>query len=78
MSGDQEPKPVEDKEQVEEKQDAPAEDAAEEKTPEVPVKEMRAVVLTGFGGLKSVKVQKKPEPSLQGSAGEILIRVKAW
>lgn len=39
-------------------------------------KEMRAVVLTGFGGLKSVKILKKPEPTL--SEGEVLIRVKAW
>lgn len=42
---------------------------------EVP-KEMRAVVLTGFGGLKSVKILKKPEPTL--NEGEVLIRVKAW
>lgn len=39
-------------------------------------KEMRAVVLTGFGGLKSVKILKKPEPTL--NEGEVLIRVKAW
>ncbi|XP_044265559.1 synaptic vesicle membrane protein VAT-1 homolog-like isoform X1 [Tribolium madens] len=38
-------------------------------------KEMRAVVLTGFGGLKSVKILKKPEPAL--NEGEVLIRVKA-
>lgn len=42
---------------------------------EAPKKEMRAVVLTGFGGLKSVKILKKPEPSV--SKGEVLIRVKA-
>lgn len=41
-----------------------------------PPKEMRAVVLTGFGGFKNVKILKKPEPSPQ--AGEVLIRVKAW
>lgn len=41
-----------------------------------PVKEMRAVVLTGFGGFKGVKIQKKPEPTAQ--AGEVLIRVRAW
>lgn len=40
-----------------------------------PAKEMRAVVLTAFGGLKSIKVMKKPEPSV--AEGEILIRVKA-
>jgi NADPH:quinone reductase-like Zn-dependent oxidoreductase len=38
-------------------------------------KEMRAVVLTGFGGLKSVKILKKPEPTV--NEGELLIRVKA-
>lgn len=43
---------------------------------EEPPKEMRAVVLTGFGGLKSVKILKKPEPTL--NEGEVLIRVKAW
>lgn len=43
---------------------------------EEPPKEMRAVVLTGFGGLKGVKILKKPEPTLQ--TGEVLIRVKAW
>lgn len=43
---------------------------------EAPKKEMRAVVLTGFGGLKSVKILKKPEPTL--NEGEVLIRVKAW
>lgn len=38
------------------------------------VKEQRAIVLTGFGGIKSVKVLKKPEP--QPAEGEVLIRVK--
>lgn len=42
----------------------------------VPPKEMRAIVLTGFGGLKTVKVMKKAEPTL--AEGEVLIRVKAW
>lgn len=51
---------------------AAAEPVAE---PEAP-KEMRAVVLTSFGGLKSVKTQKKPEPTV--GEGEVLIRVKAW
>lgn len=41
------------------------------------VKEMRAVVLTGFGGLKTVKVMKKPEPAAPVE-GEVLIKVKAW
>lgn len=43
---------------------------------EPPKPEMKAVVLTGFGGLKSVKILKKPEPSL--AEGEVVIRVKAW
>lgn len=47
-----------------------------EKTPEEPPKEMRSVVLTSFGGLKSVKILKKPEPTV--GADDVLIRVKAW
>jgi NADPH:quinone reductase-like Zn-dependent oxidoreductase len=47
----------------------------EEVSAQPSVKEMRAIVLTGFGGLKSVKVLKRPEP--QVSEGEVLIRVKA-
>lgn len=43
---------------------------------EPPKAEMKAVVLTGFGGLKSVKILKKPEPTL--AEGEVIIRVKAW
>ncbi|XP_055688986.1 synaptic vesicle membrane protein VAT-1 homolog-like [Lutzomyia longipalpis] len=52
--------------------------ATEEKEatpPQEPPKEMRAVVLTGFGGFKGVKILKKPEPTLQ--AGEVLIRVRS-
>ncbi|KAK3927280.1 Synaptic vesicle membrane protein VAT-1-like protein [Frankliniella fusca] len=65
-------------EKTEEKQEAAAKEEQEspEKAPEEPPKEMRAVVLTGFGGLKSVKLLKKPEPTL--AEGEVLIRVKAW
>uniref|UniRef100_A0A023GBN3 Putative quinone oxidoreductase n=1 Tax=Amblyomma triste TaxID=251400 RepID=A0A023GBN3_AMBTT len=51
---------------------APAEEAA---AAAPPAKEMRAIVLTGFGGLKTVKVLKKPEPA--AAEGELLIRVKA-
>lgn len=47
-----------------------------EEVKEDPPKEMRAVVLTGFGGYKGLKILKKPEPVVQ--AGEVLIRVKAW
>ncbi|RWS13172.1 synaptic vesicle membrane protein VAT-1-like isoform X2, partial [Dinothrombium tinctorium] len=39
------------------------------------VKEMKAIVVQGFGGLKSVKVLKKPEPT--AAEGEVVIRVKA-
>lgn len=47
-----------------------------EKTPEEPPKEMRSIVLTSFGGLKSVKILKKPEPTV--GADDVLIRVRAW
>ena len=40
------------------------------------VKEYRCIVLTGFGGVKNVKVEKKPEPQLK--EGEMLIDVKIW
>lgn len=52
---------------------AAAEEAAAAAAP--PAKEMRAIVLTGFGGLKTVKILKKPEPA--AAEGELLIRVKA-
>lgn len=55
---------------------APATEEPAKEEPKEPVKEMRAVVLTGFGGFKGVKIQKKPEPTAQ--AGEVLIRVRAW
>ncbi|XP_043479653.1 synaptic vesicle membrane protein VAT-1 homolog-like isoform X1 [Leptopilina heterotoma] len=51
----------------------PNENGEEKSTPEP--KDMKAIVLNGFGGLKSVKVLKKPEPTL--AEGEVLIRVKA-
>ncbi|TKS70171.1 Synaptic vesicle membrane protein VAT-1 -like protein-like [Collichthys lucidus] len=38
-------------------------------------KEMRAVILAGFGGLNKLRVTKKPMPELQD--GEVKIRVKA-
>lgn len=50
-------------------------EAAESAPEQEPPKDMRAVVLTGFGGLKTVKILKKPEPTL--NEGEVLIRVKA-
>lgn len=49
---------------------------ATEEEKQDPPKMMRAIVLTVFGGMKGVKVLKKPEPVVQ--AGEVLIRVKAW
>lgn len=39
-------------------------------------KEMRCVTLTGFGGVRMVKVQQRPEA--KPIEGEVLIRVKAW
>ncbi|XP_015604618.1 synaptic vesicle membrane protein VAT-1 homolog-like [Cephus cinctus] len=51
----------------------PKENGEEKPTPDP--KDMRAIVLNAFGGLKSVKVLKKPEPTL--GEGEVLIRVKA-
>ncbi|KAM3963204.1 synaptic vesicle membrane protein VAT-1 homolog-like isoform 2-T2 [Aphomia sociella] len=52
------------------------EKATEEKEKEASApKEMRAVVLTGYVGLKTVKIQKKPVPTV--GEGEVLIRVKA-
>lgn len=56
---------------------AAAEEAgkAEEAAAAPPAKQMRSVVLTGFGSMKMVKVQQRPEPSL--ADGEVLIRVKA-
>ena len=53
-----------------------AEEEKKEEKKEDPPKEMRAVVLTGFGGFKNVKILKKPEPTV--ATGEVLIRVKAW
>lgn len=50
--------------------------AKEEEKIEEPVKEMRSIVLTGFGGYKGVKTLKRPEPT--AAAGEVLIRVRAW
>lgn len=52
--------------EAEKKEDAP--------TPPSP-KEMKAVVVAGFGGLKSVKILTRQEPTV--GEGEVLIRVKA-
>ena len=41
-----------------------------------PVKEMRAIVLNGFGGIKQAQMKKVPE--VKPKEGEVLIRVKAW
>lgn len=75
MAEDQETKATTDETPKTEQDGAPKTEESAEKTPEEPPKEMRAVVLTGFGGLKSVKVLKKPEPTV--GEGEVLIRVKA-
>uniref|UniRef100_T1IYY4 Enoyl reductase (ER) domain-containing protein n=1 Tax=Strigamia maritima TaxID=126957 RepID=T1IYY4_STRMM len=51
-------------------------EVATEKAEEAqPPKEMRAVVTTAFGGLKYVKLAKKPEPV--AGDGEVLVRVKS-
>lgn len=76
MAEDQEIKATTEETPKTEQDGAPKIEESAEKTPEEPPKEMRAVVLTGFGGLKSVKVLKKPEPIV--GEGEVLIRVKAW
>lgn len=39
-------------------------------------KEMRAVILAGFGGLNKLRVSRKAMPEPQD--GEVKIRVKAW
>ncbi|KAK6178340.1 hypothetical protein SNE40_013139 [Patella caerulea] len=48
--------------------------AVESETP-AQVKEMKSLVLTGFGGIKMLKVLQNPEPTV--SETEVLIRVKA-
>ncbi|KAK3872812.1 hypothetical protein Pcinc_022133 [Petrolisthes cinctipes] len=48
----------------------------EKKSTESGEKEMRAVVLNGFGGLKSVKIGKRPIPPSNLADGEVLIRVQ--
>ncbi|XP_054278604.1 synaptic vesicle membrane protein VAT-1 homolog-like [Macrosteles quadrilineatus] len=73
MAEEQETKKVEETPKPD--QDGAVKTEEPEKPAEEPPKEMRAVVLTGFGGLKSVKVLKKPEPTV--AEGEVLIRVKA-
>jgi len=64
-----------DDKKVEENGDEKPKENGEEKPSPEPVKDMRAIVLSGFGGLKSVKSLRKPEPSV--AEGEVLIRVKA-
>lgn len=65
-----------DKKVVEEngEQEKPKENGEEKPSPEI--KDMRAIVLNNFGGMKSMKSLRKPEPSV--AEGEVLIRVKAW
>jgi hypothetical protein len=41
-----------------------------------PAKEMRCVTLSGYGGIRMVKVTKTPE--LEAKEGELLIRVRSW
>lgn len=49
---------------------------AENVEPSDNAKEMRAVILAGFGGLNKLRVTKKAMPEPQD--GEVKIRVKAW
>lgn len=44
--------------------------------PQSQEKEMRAIILTGFGGLKAIRVQNKPEPT--PVEGEVIIKVMVW
>ena len=41
-----------------------------------PPKEMRCITLQGFGGIKNVRLQKRPEP--EPKEGEVMIRVQTW
>ena len=41
-----------------------------------PLPEMRSISLTGYGGIRMVKVVKAPE--LSPKEGEVTIRVKSW
>ena len=50
--------------------------AAAPETASEPEKQMKCINLVGFGGIRNVKVQSKPE--VKPAEGEILIRVKAW
>ena len=68
---------VEQEKKIEENGEAkPKENGEGEEKPTPELKDMRSIVLNGFGGLKSVKVLRKPEPTLADH--EVLIRVKAW
>ncbi|EAT37321.1 AAEL010652-PA [Aedes aegypti] len=77
-NGHAEEQPASEQKPTEETNGTSTEDKAKSEPKEElpPPKEMRAVVLTGFGGFKNVKILKKPEPAPQ--TGEVLIRVKAW
>ena len=56
---------------------APVQNAPEAAAPPAePVKEMKAIVLNGFGGIKQAQMKKMPE--VKPKEGEVLIRVKAW
>ncbi|KAK3758003.1 hypothetical protein RRG08_058311 [Elysia crispata] len=56
-------------------QDANATPAPAQAEAAPPPKEMKSIVLTGFGGVKMLKVQQKPEAA--AGDGDVLIRVKA-
>lgn len=54
----------------------PAAEPVENAAAAPPVKEMKAIVLNGFGGIKQASMKKVPE--VKPKEGEVLIRVKAW
>lgn len=62
--------------EINNKEEKPVQDGKDATEDQAPTKEMKAVVLTCFGGLKAIKIQNKPEPT--AAEGEVLIRVKAW
>ena len=56
--------------------EAPVEGDGEATPAPPPPKEYRNIVLTGFGGLKMLKVQKKAE--IAAEEGHVLVKVKSW
>ena len=58
-------------------EDNPDDKSGEENANGTPVvKQMRAIVLSGFGGPKMIKALEKPKPTPK--EGEVLVRAKTW